>query len=106
MTLLCPVDSHAASSHLSHTVAVPSRGLTRRALLEAIAAWYADPLALEEQMVVMRGTGLTAQLVRDAFIDGRPLARGQLLGCRCSFEGLLKAQRDGHGTIYELRLEA
>lgn len=104
--LLCPVDSHAASSHLSHTLTAPSRGLTRRAVLGAIADWYAEPLALEEQMTLMRGSGPAAQLVRAAFVDMQALPRGQLLGSRCSFEGLFKAQRDGHGTIYELRLAA
>lgn len=106
MTLLCPVDSHAAASHLSYTLAAPSRGLTRRALIEAIAAWYADPLAPDEQMTLMRGSGPAALAVRAAFVDMQPLPRRQLLGSRCSFEGLFKVQRDGHGTIYELRLAA
>ena len=50
--------------------------------------------------------GLAAQAVQAAFVNMQPLQRGQLLGSRCSFDGLMRAQRDGHGTLYELRLSA
>lgn len=57
-------------------------------------------------MTLMRGSGPVVQLVRAAYVDMVSLSRGQLLGSRCCFEGLFKVQRDGRGTIYELRLAA
>lgn len=45
-----------------------------------------------------------AAVLRPAFLELRPLARGALLGPRCAFEGLRKATRDPAGAVYEVLL--
>ncbi len=111
MTVLYPADGRAGAAHLSHLVPVPVRGLSRRGLLTAIREYYEAPLTTEEQLQLMAGCSTEAEAVRAAFLEGQPLPRGALLCSRgallCSrraLEGLYKATRDSHATIYQLKL--
>ena len=102
--MLYPADARTGGAHLSHLVLVPPRGLSRRALLTAIRDYYEAPLTTEEQLHLIAADSSEAQAVKDAFLSGQPLLRGALLGSRCALEGLYKATRDSHATIYQLKL--
>ena len=104
MTILCPADDRASGAHLAHPVPAPPRGLSRRALLAAIRNYYEAPLTTEEQLHLIAGGTAEADAAREAFLEGRPLLRGALLGNRRALEGLYKATRDSQATIYQLKL--
>jgi len=104
MTVLYPTDGRAGGAHLAHLMPLPPRGLSRRGLLTAIHEYYEAPLTTEEQLQLMAGCSAEAEAVRVAFLEGQPLLRGALLGSRRALEGLYKATRDSHATIYQLKL--
>ena len=104
MTMLCPADSRPGGAHVAHVVTVPPRGLSRRTLLTAIREYYRGPLNMAEQLQLVAAGGAGSQAVREAFVEGRPLQRRALLGSRRALEGLYRATRDSHATIYQLKL--
>ncbi|KAK9811392.1 hypothetical protein WJX72_003160 [[Myrmecia] bisecta] len=104
LTLLLPLDRKGECGHETRTLAVASKGLTRRALLHHIFQFYQEPMSIQEQMRVMQRGGHAGKLVQAAFVDMKPLRRGALLESRCHLEGLTRVSRERTATIYELSL--
>jgi hypothetical protein len=52
------------------------------------------------------GSGAAPAALREAFLELRPLQRGELLGACVALQPLAKATRDPGGSVYELRLSA
>ncbi|KAL4458919.1 hypothetical protein ABPG75_013784 [Micractinium tetrahymenae] len=87
--------------------AAAQRQLTAGALLALVHGYYAEQLLSQEQLHLLQsfpGAASTAAVLRPAFLELVPLARGALLGPRCSFEGLRKATREPAGAVYEVQL--
>jgi hypothetical protein len=101
-------DEAGVLGHATVPLAVASSGLKCGALLDAVFAYYQQPLeGLEPSQVAAAVAGRPAAaraLAAAVHAAGPGAPRGLLLGARCAFEGLSRATRDPAGTIYEVHL--
>eukprot|EP00873_Tetraselmis_striata_P037344 jgi/Tetstr1/457608/TSEL_044175.t1 len=108
ITLLLPQDRAGDLGHASRVIAAPGGELSLLQLMRHVHEFYQEELGLEEQIQAMKALGQggsrAAELLRQAFLDMKPLRRAELLGSRCCCEGLFKISGDPMGTIYELQL--
>eukprot|EP00798_Chlamydomonas_sp_ICE-L_P004506 gene4506-14666_t len=113
--LLLPVDDRGTLSCSSTTLkatqaatlAAGVSGFTCRQLLSAVHQHYSEELSPSEQMEAMtKGGPHVRRALQVAFQSMAAITRGDLLGARCSFEGLLRCSRGGGAAVYELKLES
>ncbi len=104
---VAPTAGHPGGLQQAGSGPVAHRQLTVGALLALVHGYYAEQLPSQEQLQLLQGfpgAAAAAAVLRPAFLELTPVARGALLGPRCSFEGLRKATREPAGAVYEVQL--
>mmetsp|Transcript_7083 Transcript_7083/g.17007 ORF Transcript_7083/g.17007 Transcript_7083/m.17007 type:complete len:147 (-) Transcript_7083:184-624(-) len=108
ITLLYPQDRKGALGKISRTYEVEWHGLTPLRLAQIIFGFYAEELELAQHVQAMKSmkqSSRCGKMLRQAFMDLRPVQRSELLDTMRCCDSVVKVSNDPDGTIYELKLE-